>query len=828
MTKMKVIEVYHLGVKAFQNGDYPTAKSCFESLRDYHPEQVEAWIYLSQIAIATQRPTESIKNLREACSLFEDNLNLRIIYLNILISLGQIKKADQELIRLAEEYSDNKFIKQRRVDLLLYKSLPAQALEKWLKIHHSNPKEKGPLMQIMECHKRLGHKDEVFRLYEHLKKMGEFNVVDEYHLNSYKYLIEGKEITLEKSLKYVKENPNDLRFLIWHIQSLISQSFLEEAMALIEKAMLQVNSSNLQFKYLKSTCFFRMRDYENAYLINLELEKEDPKSFRPIVNIVNAQIERGEQVAALDLIDKVSHQEDCDRLIKLKSEIYISINDYKKAFHYSSKLVRLNRNIESLSNLARSFIKLGMSRSTQKVMSELDENYGDNVQTWIELSKLHLRLNDYHRSEQYLIKLQKVRALKDQNLRNYTKILWQKGEWRQAFYYNLASATLNTQFLSDSQEEQKQAFEKLKAKIISLEEGLNSEDHQKRSKCAKQMRYLIKGPYLMKHYNCQNEEIEILFKNLYEFEFKEQFQSMADLFESKEKLLTSTSILQENISGLYVRIAKANEAIGQSKSALAYLEKALWICKENNVILNYYYHLFSKTHPSIKVLGVPRTAIMILTHLAKLPRAEILAREIFKNTGRKVVVLRGNEDADDYDLIPKDYGYCLVAPCSDGYLELPQKVLLGYRYLYACSNASSIFKMDDDIVVRDFKRFNKMLERCDQQESGFVGLSYKYGNPIFHHVRYAGDLDQPEVPIHRKVEYCGGGAGYFLSRKNLGYIFEGSLLYHDCEIGATYEDVYFGEILDSYGVKPTTLPMLASGYTHDCYEALTLLDVDPK
>lgn len=140
----------------------------------------------------------------------------------------------------------------------------------------------------------------------------------------------------------------------------------------------------------------------------------------------------------------------------------------------------------------------------------------------------------------------------------------------------------------------------------------------------------------------------------------------------------------------------------------------------------------------------------------------------------------------------------LYVPCADNYENLPQKVVAFYRYINENTDYDFVYKIDDDCFMNIENLFSTYFWNFDYF-GRTVATSEKDLNRNWHDGKCQ-DQSLNEVPYARDYlgPWCGGGYGYFLSRKSLEVI-SGMSDYISTDL---YEDKAIGDALRKKKITP--------------------------
>ncbi len=154
----------------------------------------------------------------------------------------------------------------------------------------------------------------------------------------------------------------------------------------------------------------------------------------------------------------------------------------------------------------------------------------------------------------------------------------------------------------------------------------------------------------------------------------------------------------------------------------------------------------------------------------------------------------------------------LYVKSADDYNSLTAKVIKALECVYGLSNFKGILKFDDDVWIKNINEFLTFISwlknDCAEDYFGRVvgrdGFMSAWRARCYHWGR--GETNILENEPYKKpnfAQYCGGGEGYYLSRKSIKTIVEHYIkcpdsIYHEFFL----EDKYVGETLSLHGIKP--------------------------
>lgn len=141
------------------------------------------------------------------------------------------------------------------------------------------------------------------------------------------------------------------------------------------------------------------------------------------------------------------------------------------------------------------------------------------------------------------------------------------------------------------------------------------------------------------------------------------------------------------------------------------------------------------------------------------------------------VFIRGRLDLDRDYLYNKEAHECILK-CSDQYLGLPQKIKMGFKFVFQVLNPDYVIKVDDDVIVN----VSKLVDFLKTNKADYSGV----------------------VTYHLGYSYCGGPM-YYLSRGAL------DCMRNMSTEGLDAEDACVGRQASLYGISIHNVEL----YTND-------------
>lgn len=141
----------------------------------------------------------------------------------------------------------------------------------------------------------------------------------------------------------------------------------------------------------------------------------------------------------------------------------------------------------------------------------------------------------------------------------------------------------------------------------------------------------------------------------------------------------------------------------------------------------------------------------------------------------------------------------LVIPVEDNYESLPKKVALFYEYIHDHTDYDFVYKIDDDCFL-NVANFHKSDFWLYDYSGKIIGLDPSGILPDWHF----GKCEDPKLNStlywgKYQGSWCGGGYGYFLSRKSLKIIKNNKKYLFD----ELYEDKAVGDVLRKNNILPS-------------------------
>jgi len=615
--------------------------------------------------------------------------------------------------------------------------------------------------------------------------------------------------------EFMIKNGSSDELIIEYVKLLKKEGKFFEAIQFLDSKIKTMNSERLYFKLAK--LYLAIHEYELCQKVYAAYRHKNDETLNLKCEMINYFIETNEYEKAEHLLAQMDGVHNSMALRKLRVNLFVAQRKYRQAVSETIFILKKNPSLVNYEFLCNVCIKCQKISLAKYYLRKYEEKFKSNYEVYEKLGMLYFKIKEYCESLRCFEKVNACSMISNYALPCYTRLLSIYGCTQDAFFSNLAYATCEYKFASKNLS--KDALESL---LIGLD----------------QVKYLFESNVQVNREMGVDYLDELLSKkdrfkpymNFDNFGLQVSRQLITNKIDSsmlsKETIENAISEINdfEIASGILWLASEALEEIERAHECFELLERALWIDKHSQVLLDRYKRLFLKRFKKIR-FKENETALLLVSHQKNIQSARKNALGIFKHTNIKVITLLANENSNDYIIEKMEYGYELIVPCDDSYMGLAQKMIMAYRFLFISTNLSGLFKLDDDVIVYDFERFKNLVNSCKRQASGYVGFHRFYSSTILHHGRNK-NKRFAEKALHRPCDFCDGGKGYYLSRNNLSYIFEDGLCVTSPHDGLFLEDVLIGEILDGRGIKLTSWAMdFRGGYSTDNFSAFPLLEL---
>ena len=823
---------------ALAASDFERAGRLVEALHRCRPDRPDGMDARCRLASAAAPPGRAVATLREVADREGATSGHRLRLAGGLRSLGRLVEAERiardVLLRAPED---------RAATIDLARTLQAQgrwqeARSLWLERAEAEPDAPGALRGLIACDVGAGDWARAHAGHARLIELGADGPVERYRLATLDLQARGERLSPEASGRLLDGLPPSAELVALHAQALGRAGRNEEALAYLEGARETMPGDVRAVRQEIAGALNRLRRYAEASATYLELYRERPRAVSCALLAVRCLASAEGVDAARALLEALDLGERCAATHRLLADIHGKAGHRRDAVRHAVGAVRAHPGQANLRTLCEALLGAGRDRRAADCAQRLHHLNGDDPASWKTLATLWLQLGRVDAAWPFLSRHLAVFAHDASVGTLASQLFWLRGEHARAWYARLASATADPVYLSSDEELRLRAYARLQSALEACAADADGPDVDPvRTVDALRRRLrLVPRPDLLKALAPPTATASRAFALLSTLEAdaeRSDARAGDDALERLERALpdalasTSDPVCAGN---LLRRVSRLCERLGRHDRALVHLERAAGVLKADRSLVRLYRESLRERFGRIETSGSPRALVLMVTCRPNAARAASLASALHRCSGREVVVMSANGSETDYRLTPNEHGYELSVPGGDDYLSLSRKLLLAYRFLYACSDCTGVLKIDDDVLVEDGARLNGLLERCASDPSGYVGSMSRFVNSIYHHGRGGVAVDATVTVSHDPVSYCSGGAGYYLSRDSLRIIFDSGLTHYGETRGAAlYEDVLFGEILHRAGVVPSHVPMPGTGgYRVDVFEAASLPRAAPE
>ena len=163
--------------------------------------------------------------------------------------------------------------------------------------------------------------------------------------------------------------------------------------------------------------------------------------------------------------------------------------------------------------------------------------------------------------------------------------------------------------------------------------------------------------------------------------------------------------------------------------------------------------------------------------------------------------------SDDAKKPPTNSPHIIRIKAGDHYEDLPSKVSEAFLEV-ALNYAANIgvFKIDDDISVKDFDQFSKACTRIINSNKKYVGFTVgrqPYLDRIWHWNKCSNQIMDRHIYGKRYTGAFNNGPFYYLSSKALSAFALDRIRFPDEILGAIFEDVFVASALRHAGITPS-------------------------
>ncbi len=784
------------------------------------------WLDIARRAQRLLPPTYAVSIIRKAVRERPKNANIQFLLAETLVRLGQVAEAQAVAEQIPASESQELRALKLRASIAQRCDQWQRATQAWQQLLQKSPENLAAVRGLARCLDTLGDRKGAIAAYREAIRLSDDRPLNHYALAALEAREKGGWLSLEEIRALHDRYPDDPDITTRYAAQLRSLGDDRSADALIEAQIQGQAGRKRQLAQARARGFLNAQRYSDAADVILEAFADDLSDLRSLITASSWLALGKDYDAAEQLLGLASNGETSDEVLRAQARLKLTVGDHVAALACQAQAVRLCGNLANHAMLCEILLKSGRRRSSAAaVITHIAKTFGDTQPGWSELGVLSLKNKDFSSALAWSKRAAEALIESDVLLQHYANALWHRGQTERAWFVLLALATGRRAFLSPDNAACEQELQALRSELASCKDSLSRlEENAQFIEVSQAMRRLFSKPHLIKWNGRRNPEIGSFMQAFTKLEDDGALESAAELIaEGLDRVVAGTS-LSVRLGDLLYRAARVHEALGRHKDALAYLAEALWMNKHDPILLSSYREMLRNHAPPLRTSSEPRVLILIPTWERSAPRASFLAEQVAAETTLTAVTVQGEPELQSVTCNPAPYGYDLRLPCEEGYLALPAKLMLAYRYLSCCSNCVGVFKMDDDAAVADFDRFNAMIRHLVESKADYAGRVLNYHNGTYHHGRHQSADQGPIFAEYRPLHFC-RGEGYYLSRRALRSL---------CEIGLTYystdnrrkifEDVLVAEILDTAGIKPTPFdPVDKGGMLSEVLEPLTLL-----
>ncbi len=786
-----------------------------------------------QICLEVRRslpPNHAIKVVRAACERNPDSPALKIAYAEACMRLGWIGQAEATLLPVLAERPRLKRALATHAKVAQRGDQAASALQRWQRFLACHPDDPTALRQLAECFADLGERERAIQVYEQILGLGADDPLDHYSLAELQANARGNWLTLEESASLVERFGDDPEVARRHVTRLRLAGNLHKARE-VEASYEPSGAAHgkAQSSRFPAVRLLDARRYEDAAEAYVETFADHRNEMRHVARAAECLALADKHSSAMDLLDAVSNDEPHDLLLRAQATVYQMAGDDHAALKHQVRAVRLCSNLTNLSKLCSILLGSARIKAAGRVIDRIERDFGDSRLGWVELARLTFNAKDAESAVAWMQRALASIADFRRIIFSYADALWECGEIERAWFALVAHVTDRHDLLSTSKPVRLRAFKDLQEDLRETKRALDgSASNEELLGSVRSLKQTASAAYILKSNGYLDRRTDDFLRDLNARQAAGDLTAAAALMDEQIDAVLARTALPVRNGDLLYRAARLNEELGRTDLAFRYLERAAWMNKDDPLLVSSYRSMLRANARPLKVKTDPPIAVLVLTWKGNLPRARFLATQIAQRSGIEVIALRGDPDAQAPELLEEDFGHQLIVPCDDGYLALSRKLMLAYRYLYACTNLAGVFKIDDDAAIEDFDKFRNMCKFFYDSNADYMGNVTTYTNGTYHHGRDAGSNGNARVAEHSPIDYCMGGLGYYLSRLSLRTIFERGLTYFSSDNERkVYEDVFFGEILRSAGITPTHVTVAQEGGLYvEIFEPFMLLAPD--
>ncbi len=783
------------------------------------------WLDISRSAQRELPPTFAVGVIRHAQRQRPKNANIQFLLAETLARLGDVAAAQAVAAQIPSDEAQTFRASRLRAQIAQRLDRWADAKGIWQEILREDPDSSVAARGLARCCEALGDCRSAIAAYQEALRLNGERPPDHLAIASLQAREEGRWLGLEEIRALHERFPEDLEIAIRYVNHLRSLGDERTADRLIAARSEAAGGANRQLAQVRARKHLNAQRYEEAAELLLETFAVDHGDLRTIITAASWLALAKAYDAADLLLAKAANDEASDEVLRAQARLRLTAGDRRAAFAHQVRALRLCGNLANHTALCEIFLESGRAKPAADVMRHIAGTFGETKSGWSELGVLHLKAKNFTSALPWLERAGDALLENQPLLQHYANALWQAGDTGRAWYVLLALATGRRPFLAPDAARCEKELQALRADLASCKESLSAtQGNGEFIDASLAVRRLFSKPHLIKWNGARNQEVATFMRTFTRLEGDGDLEAAAALVaEGLDSVVAQTS-LSVRLGDVLYRAARVHEALGRHQDALDYLAQALWMNKHDPVLHHAYRAMLRSHAPPLRLPSDSRVLVLIPTWEKSAPRARFLAEQLRKHCGLSVMTVQGEPTQQTITCTPASHGFDLRLPCEEGYLALPAKLMLAYRYLGCCSNCLGVFKMDDDAAVADFGKFSAMLRHFVDADLDYAGRVLNYHNGTYHHGRNSNSHQSPIIAEYRPVHFC-RGEGYYLSRRALRSLLEVGLTYYaTSNPRKVFEDVLVAEILETAGIAPVNFdPVDRGGMLSEILEPLTLL-----
>ncbi len=713
-----------------------SALARFQALVRPATDRPQQWREACKQARGGLPPTLAVKLCRSAHASHPNDPVLMIHFADVLILLGDVGQA-APLISLAQaKRPQSKPAMIARAKLEARQGRLEAARQCWESALDTFPEDHGILRRLAQTCIDLGDRKTAIDALEKVCRRAAASPTDHYLLAELRASLSGHWISLDQSREIFEKFAADPKLTARHLRRLqlageiIAATELESG---LQDAAESPPAAQLleQAQSLETT-----RDFEGAAGAYIEAFAQTPSDLNAAAKASACLSRAGRHGEAASVMDAVGRGEACDLLLRAQAEAALAAGDGPRAVRHQSSAMRLCPSLENAAGLCRILLACGRLAMGRRVRQEIEATFGSTHVAFLELGKLALEGKEPSQALAWLDKAWQGAAHPRPLLRLLTNVLWEVGDVEGASLAMLSYATDRPQVFAARKVRGAQCLEGLQSQVRHLQEELETcEDYDSYLRIAKTLRRIVTTPNLLKADASIDRHTGAFLRELTQLESQGQLEQAATLIDGNIDLVIARTTVPVRAGNLLFRAARLNAKLGRLGTSANFLERAIWMNKEDPVLISVFARLLRTHQTCIKLADPCLTPVLIHTWQGNVKRARMLARQLHQETGVTVLTFQGDPSLEMVAVERQAYGHDLLMPCDNNYLTVTRKLMLVYRYLYTCTNVAGVFKVDDDNAVWDFERFKELHHFFVSSREDYIGKVALYNNGVYHHGR---------------------------------------------------------------------------------------------